>query len=132
MTPEEIIGRNNMQVFVEHYTICQSGTNGGEYPFRRLDKEIGADIRPHIAETMQELRDNGFYPLSVGSDGRIRWGVVTKNASHVEFDKRFESISRLSLEELQSRARRGYVEVIKGVKVDRAQGHEIGLEEVKG
>ena len=76
-TPKEIVGDANLKEFRKHYGICSSGTNNGEFPEKRLDKEVGPATRKAIAETYRHLRENGFYP--VGTD--TRWENKSFRAS---------------------------------------------------
>lgn len=101
-TPEDIIGRNNMDIFNDHYRIATSSVNGGEFPNSRLDKEIGKAVRPEIAEAYERLRESGFVPLGYKSDGNILWGVVTKSDSLCLFEKGLAELRGMSLEQLKS------------------------------
>ena len=87
LTPEIIIGSANMKVFTKHYQICQSTSNQGEFPDKRIDKEIGISVRPHIAETLEKLRAFGFYPCGLNPRSEIIWKYVLKSKCQQEFEK---------------------------------------------
>lgn len=132
LTPNEIIGWENIPIFIAHLQICKSTTNSGEFPVTRLNKEVGAANRDRIVKIYEELRANGFYPLYV-HNGKICWGVVTKSESLKLFDNHeLEALRRLPLEKLMQIGRAGYVRIVKSVKVERAEDHELNREEVCG
>ena len=116
--PEDIIDRDNMRIFTDHYKIATSKTNGGEFPEQRLNKEITKEVRAAIAETYEGLRNHGFVPLELGSDGQIKWGTVLKSASQVEFEKGLSALEGKSLDELREIARHGWSQIMKNVDMD--------------
>ena len=117
LTPIDIIGRHNLPLFEKHFSIASSSTNAGEWPEKRLNKEIGPADRKIIGETLQELRENGFYPLELDNTGHIRWGVVTKKLDQLEMEKGLPELVRLPEKQLQDMARRGYLKAIEHVKI---------------
>jgi len=123
--PNEIIGYQNMEIFTTHFNICKSATNNGEFPHARLNKEIGVKNREMIVRIMNTLRDNGFYPLSVTEQGKIRWGVITKSQSQIIFEKDLPRYQKMSMKELQEEGRRGYLQVIENAEVKPAKDYEL-------
>jgi hypothetical protein len=117
MTPEDIIGRSNMPLFKKFYSIAASSTNSGEFPDKRLNKEIGADDRKAIAETLQHLRDHGFYPNGSDKNKNIVWGTMLKSQSQIEMEKGLGELNGLPEKQLQDMARRGYLMAVKSVGV---------------
>lgn len=128
-TPEEIIGYGNMSVFVDFLRICYSGTNQGEFPNKRLDKEIGVEDRAAIAGVLRELRENGYHPLYVNDRGKIRWGVDEKSDFQVIFDKEMDELYAKSVKENQDLARRGYLKIVESVSVHNAEPEELNFQE---
>ena len=104
MHPNEIVGYENMQVFVQHLRICKSPTNAGEFPTGRLNKEIGPANRDRIAAILNELRNHGFYPLSVDGQGRVVWGVLLKNVSQRMMESGLAEHQAKSIDEQIGRA----------------------------
>lgn len=100
-TPESIIGHDNLPIFVEHYQIATSAANGGEFPDKRLNKEIGQDVRQKIAEVYETLRETGFVPSGVNGDGSIRWSTVLKSKLQVEFERGLGDLEGLSMDQLK-------------------------------
>lgn len=98
-TPELIIGRDNMSIFKKHYQICLSSTNQGEFPDKRLDKEIGVSDRPEIARVLKELRDNGFYPDGF-YNGEIVWRTVIKSKQQILFELGLDKYIGKTIQEL--------------------------------
>ena len=68
-----------MHDFKKHYRICRSGTNGGEFPTKRLENEIEDEIRLQIADIYLELRKNGFFPAGYTERGDIRWMIALED-----------------------------------------------------
>lgn len=132
LTPNEIVGYDNMQILVAHLQICFSATNSGEFPHGRLNKEIGAGNREMLTKVLNELRENGYHPMSVDENGKIRWGVVLKSDSQVEFEKGLPALERMSEKELQDMGRGGYREIIKNTTVEPFNGHGISRNEAMG
>lgn len=112
LTPVDIIGEGNMVIFKKFYEITASKTSKGEFPVNRINKEIGAENREAIAATLQELRDNGFYPDGFKADGNIHWKIVLKSPSQVEFEKGLSALAGKTREECAKIAR-GYKDVLK-------------------
>ncbi len=108
-----------MQMFKKHYQICQSGTNNGEFPDKRIDKEVGVETRAAIAETYKHLRDNGFYPDGFLPNGEIRWVVQLKSECQVIMEKGLRMLEGKPMPELQQMARSGWCPLIERVKVER-------------
>lgn len=108
MTPEEIIGPGNMSIFEDYYKITSSPTNAGEFPIKRLNKEIGADTVKQIAFVLKELREYGFYPDGWTKDLRIRWSTIVKSDSHILRDKGLRELEGKSIKELSAIARQGF------------------------
>ena len=132
LTPNEIIGWENIPIFIAHLQICKSATNFGEFPASRLNKEVGAANRDRIVKIYAELRANGFYPLYV-HNGKICWGVVTKSESQKLFeDKTLAELQSTPLEKLMQMGRTGYVRIVKNVKIEKAEDYELNREEVYG
>jgi len=126
LTPNEIIGFENMPIFKAHYEICISGTNAGVFPAGRLDKEVGRKNREIIIGILQHLRDNGFYPLGVDERGKIRWGVVTRSASLALFDNHeLRKLERMPIEDLMKMGRSGYVKIVEKVSVSEVEEYEM-------
>ena len=122
LIPNEIVGYENMAIFVAHLRICFSGTNSGEFPSARLNKEIGAANREKIAGILRKLRENGYVPLSVDENGKVRWGIMVESPSQVEFEKDLPRYQRMSIEELQYLGRTGYLQIRENVTVDKWAG----------
>ena len=122
LIPNEIVGYENMAIFVTHLRICYSSTNSGEFPSGRLNKEVGAANRERIAKTLQDLRDNGYVPLSVDERGKVRWGVIVKSPCQIEFEKDLPRYQRMPIEELQRLGRTGYLQIRENVTVDKWAG----------
>lgn len=123
--PRKIIGKNNMDIFITYFNICKSATNNGEFPHARLNKEIGVKNREMIVRIMNTLRDNGFYPLSVTEEGNIKWGVMTKSQSQIIFEKDLPRYQKMSMKELQTEGRRGYLQVVENSEVKPAKDYEL-------
>ena len=101
-TPQDIIGRENLDAFNKFYGIASSPTNAGEFPEKRLNKEIGAKPRKYIAETLSKLRSHGYYPDGFSKNGRIMWGIVTKSESQVLMEKGLPALQGKSRAELRA------------------------------
>lgn len=130
LIPNEIVGYENMKMFVTHLQICFSSTNGGEFPSARLNKEVGAANRERIARTLDELRENGFIPLSINENGRVRWGVIAKSEVQEQFEKDFWKYEKMPIEELMAAGRSGYLQTVKNVTVQNAKDFEMDREQV--
>ena len=115
--PEDIIGISNMDTFRKHYMISVSQANGGEFPDKRLDKEIGKASRVAIAETYIHLREHGFYPNGLNPDTSIRWGIMVKSKSQVMMEKGLNQLKGLPMGELQEKARAGWKPLVDSVEV---------------
>lgn len=100
MTPSEIIGFENMGRFASFLKICFSPANQGIFPDRQLDKEVGSNNRKIIAEKLQHLRDNGFYPLSIDANDVIQWGMVLTSDVHIEMEKGLDKLKNMPKEKL--------------------------------
>lgn len=107
-TPIQIIGHENMFLFKRHLEIAMSVSNGGEFPDKRLQKEIGSDDRRAIAEVLNVLQDNGYVPLGFKNDGSILWGVRTKSDSTVLMEKGLSDLQGKNLDELRQIALFGW------------------------
>lgn len=130
LTPNEIVGYDNMKIFIAHLEICKSSTNSGEFPAGRLNKEVGQGNRDRIVKIYEELRDNGFYPLRI-QDGKVVWGVVTRSECLAMFEgKELASLQRMPEEQLMKMGRSGYLEIIKSTKVQEVEDYEINRETV--
>ena len=132
LTPNEIVGFENMPILVAHLQICFSKTNAGEFPHKRLDKEIGARNREMVIKVLGELHENGFFPLSVDERGKIRWGIVTKSEGQELFEKDLPKYEKMPLEQLQRMGRAGYVEFRKSVNVKPFKGYGLSRDEIIG
>jgi hypothetical protein len=130
LTPNEIVGRDNMSIFVAHLRICYSSVNNGEWPEKRLSKEIGPANRERIIGILRELRENGYLPLSVDEHGKVRWGMMVKTQSQVEFERDLPRFQRMPIEELQRLGRSGYLQIRDNVTVDQYHGPGISRCEV--
>jgi len=119
VTPEKLIGFANMPVFQKHYAISTSQANGGDFPDKRLDKEVGKANRLSIAETYRHLREHGFYPDGMNPNMSIRWKVVTKSKSQIMMESRLTELQAMSESELQKRARDGWRPLMDSVKVKK-------------
>lgn len=118
LTPIDIVGKENMETFIDHLNICNSSTNAGCFPHDRLNREIGPGVRQHIADTLRVLRENGFYPAGV-ENGKVKWLIVTKSASHELFEEGLAVLQGLDRDRLASIARKGWKQIIKQVKVEK-------------
>lgn len=107
-TPEEIIGRKNMSLFMEHYQICQDAKLIGDFPEKKLKDKIGNQDRVEIAKVYIELRKNGYIPNGLDQNGNIRWAVVQKSEFQQIFEKTAPELDGMSREELQQIARDGF------------------------
>ena len=130
--PEDIIGSSNMDLFKKFYSIASSSTNAGEYPEKRLNKEFSKQDRKAIGETLQELRNFGFYPIGMLATGKIKWGIATKSQSQIEFEKGLDELVGLPEKQLIERARSGYLKAIKNATVDQMSDGEQIYAEVTG
>jgi hypothetical protein len=115
LTPNQIVGYENMQIFVQHLRICKSGTNAGEFPAGRLNKEIGPANRDKIAYILGRLRSCGFYPLGVDENGRVMWGITLKSQSQQEFEKGLSPFQNMTIPQLQEAARAGFRAIRDGL-----------------
>ena len=95
-TPVKIVGRENMELFKEHYRITTSGT--GEFPDKLLNREFTSEIRGEIAKVYQELRANGFYPEGFNGNGEIRWCVAMKSPVFAKLEREMEPVPVTSAE----------------------------------
>lgn len=116
-TPVDIIGRENMEIFVTHLSVCYSRTNGGEFPHKRLNSEVGPGNRQRITETLHELRDHGFIPVGVDK-GRVKWRIVVKSECQQLFEDGLDELQGKTMEELANIARNGYRQIIKQNQVE--------------
>lgn len=116
-TAKEIVGDRNLAKFRQHYSTCTSGTNQGEFPDKRLDKEIGIETRRSIAETYKHLRSFGFYPAGTTQDGRVKIAVQAKSQCQVMMESRMHEFEGKDLDELKEMARNGYRSIVKSVSV---------------
>lgn len=130
LTPREIIGVNNIDIFEEHYAIASRSTNDGEFPTKELNKKIGQEDRQHVAETLAKLREFGFFPLGYNSTGGISWGMVLKSESQVAMERGLHELERYSQEEIMDMGRRGYLNIIKNATIEPAKDYELNREEV--
>lgn len=132
-TPEDIIGPGNMDVFFRHYEICSRQTNDGLFPSKVLNKEVGSNDREYIARAYAELRAHGYVANGI-SNGRIRWSRVLKSESQRLFESEMHKYKGKTLEELKAILYPTNEKVVARVarvkKVDPAESHEIGLQEV--
>ena len=131
MTPEDIIGLSNMDLFKQFYSIAASSTNAGEYPEKRLNKDIGKDDRKAIAETLKHLREHGFYPNGSDRHGSIIWGTMLKSQAQIEMEKGLDELVGLPEKQLIDMARRGYLKVVDSVSVEKVKETEMVYEEVR-
>lgn len=75
LQPKDIIGRDMLYIFTEHYKISlESNPDNFEYKMKKA--KIFKDIRVKIADIYKALRNNGYYPGGLKSDGSIKWLVV--------------------------------------------------------
>lgn len=123
--PNEIVGYENMEMFIAHFNICKSATNSGEFPNARLNKEIGVRNREMIVKILATLRDNGFFPLSVNEKGKIRWGVLTKSQSQILFEKDLPRFQKMSMAELQQEGRGGYLQIVENSTIPPPKDYEL-------
>lgn len=128
LTPLEIIGPSNMQLFVEFLRMALSSTNGGEYPDKRLDREVGLENRKRIAVALEELRASGYYPSHVNDRGEIIWNVVVKSKCQQLMEKGLPELQNKTLSELQDMGRNGYRQIVSDVEVPALDGWETGFE----
>lgn len=120
-TPTDIIGEENMEIFLTHMRICYYRVYDSDFPEKLLNKEVGQGNRKAIADALQALRDHGFYPLGLKKNGRVRWGVVTRSASLDLFEnQKLEELKKLTLEELSQKARKAHLEVLDNVTVKKS------------
>ena len=125
--PIDIIGRENMDTFTKYIRIYFTPTSSGNLE-KRLDKEIGSEDRQAIAQTLKELRKNGFIPLGVNKHGCVIWDVITKSKQQELLEEGLDELRQLSIPELQRIGRSGYKKVIEKVKVQPAEDYEINRE----
>lgn len=134
LTPSQIVGYENMQIFIQHLRICKSGTNAGEFPAGRLNKEIGPANRDKIAYILDRLRSCGFYPLGVNESGKVIWGIALKSQAQREFEKGLGPYQRLTIAQLQAAARSGFRAIRDGIGhgIEEPSGEERTFEEAYG
>lgn len=108
LTPREIIGWEYEQMFEKHYRIAISGT---EFPEKRLDKEFTQDERNHVIEIYNELRRNGFYPIGLNEQGKIRWGIALQDKTHAILlaDLKNNPVNDIAAE--RKKARQGFKQI---------------------
>lgn len=134
VTPDQIVGYENAQIFVQHLRICKSGTNAGEFPAGRLNKEIGPANRDKIAYILERLRSCGFFPLGVNENGRVMWGVALMSKSQQEFEKGLGVYQHMTIDQLQAAARSGFRAIRDGNKhgIEEPSADERNFEEAFG
>ena len=134
LTPNEIIGQGNINLLKSHLQI--SLNHNGELSGVAIAREIGQENRPHIAKALNDLKENGYYPIGV-SDSGIIWGVVTKSDLQIKFEEIMEkegaNIDMMTTKELKERARAGYVKLRQQMggfkdRDGRPSRQEVGLE----
>ncbi|MBM9604107.1 hypothetical protein [Desulfopila inferna] len=128
LTPEEIVGYGNLDIFRKHLQICSSDSNGGEFPEKRLNKEIGLDNRRMIGETYDRLRDHGFSAGSV-KQGKIIWKTALKSQSQEVMEKGLEGLRGRSRNELANIARAGYREITKRADMPETTPADLNFEQ---
>lgn len=129
--PVDIIGKENMNLFTKHMQICFSSVNGGEFPEKRLNKEIGAADREQISKVLRILRENGYIPFGIKENGTVRWRMISKSDQQTLFEERLKEYQELPIEELQRIGRSGYLETVKNVEVEQVKDHEILREKIE-
>lgn len=127
LTPNEIIGYGNLDIFTKHLQICFSESNGGEFPDKRLNKEIGPENRRIIGETLGRLRDNGFYPVGI-KQGGIVWRIALKSHSQEVMEKGLEELRGRSRNELAQIARTGYRKITKRADMPEVTAADLNFE----
>lgn len=115
--PEDVVGRENISLLTDHFTVAVDINTTGEYPQRRIESAVGKENIPHIAEAYEKLREHGYVPLGRNTDGSLRWGVVLQSASYVEFEKGLPALQGKSLDELREIARNGWTQMMKNVDI---------------
>lgn len=130
LTPNQIVGYENMQIFIQHLRICNAGTNAGEFPASRLNKEIGPANRDKIACILDRLRSCGFYPIGINERGKVIWGVALKSQAQRDFEKGLGPYQRMTIAQLQASARSGFREIRDGSQhgIDKPSDEEINFE----
>lgn len=128
--PKEIVGDRNLDTFRKHYKICSSGKKQGEFPDKELDKVVGQSARQAIGETIGHLINNGFYPIEITQDGRVKVGVQTKGAVQIMMEKGLRQYEEMPEEQLMRIARSGYRPLLESVKIGRPSRDEMDFQRI--
>jgi len=116
LTPEDIIGRNNMQIFADHCREYRRLTGEGKQP-----KE-----NSQMAEILRRLREHGYIPGAVDSRGSMKFVTILKSKVQQIFEgPDFEAIKKMSFPQMQAKARGGFVNVAKDASWKNVELYEV-------
>jgi len=96
LTPEDIVGFNNMEIFANHCKEYRRLTGEGKQP-----KENSL-----MAEILRRLREHGYMPGAVDSRGGMKFLTVLKSKVQQKFEgPEFEAIKKMTIAQMQRQAR---------------------------
>jgi len=117
LTPNEIIGVEMAEDFLNHFRITSSESNDGGHPVGRLKKEVGLDKCFRIGGIYRDLRENGFYPLGLTNFGQIRWGIALQTPTATRIEKELTDNPITNIEDEKAKARNGYKNITSPVEI---------------
>lgn len=132
LTPNEIVGFENMPIFIAHLRICKSATNAGEFPTARLNKEIGPANRDRVAAILAELRANGFFPQGVDGNGKVIWEIALMSDSQRKFEAGLKRFEEMPMAQLQQESRQIFRAIRDEDVFAEPSNNEIAYEEAYG
>lgn len=74
MTPEIIIGVDNMGLFEAHYSAVKNCRTSEDHERAVNDLGLTPDEKKIINQAYQKLREHGIFPAGQGHHGNIKWG----------------------------------------------------------
>jgi hypothetical protein len=102
LTPEDIIGFNNMETFASHCKEYRRLTGEGKQP-----KE-----NSQMAEILRRLREHGYMPGAVDSRGGMKFVTILKSKVQQLFEgPELDEIKKMTFSQMQEKARGNFVNI---------------------
>ena len=100
LTPQEIIGWENVSAFTSHVR-----------SYNPISK-----ANPQMAEIIRRLHENGYYPAGIDDQGKAKFACAVRSDVQKDFEgPELEKIKRMTPEQMCQYARGGYRKIVKNM-----------------
>ena len=87
LTPDNIIGEDNIDLFKLHFTRTYRCNSKEEHDRALKEMGLSQHVIDSIAEMYSALRENGYIPFGLDQYGNVKFGSVTKSEIQMLVEK---------------------------------------------